>query len=104
MFAACGTDGRGFEPRTSTNACGHVCRYVDLKGLAVKLTSNAVSRCLTRGESEDYTSEKACKNGSTLALKPRAEFSRSPKTGVSSPTKETYVLQKFFKKREALVY
>ena len=36
---ACHTDGRGFEPQTSTNACGHVCKYMDQKGLAVMLTS-----------------------------------------------------------------
>ena len=39
-----------------------------------------VSRCRTRGESEDHTSEKARK-GSTLALKPRADVTRSPKQG-----------------------
>ena len=39
-----------------------------------------VSRCRTRGESEDHTSEKAHK-GSTLALKPRADVTRSPKHG-----------------------
>ena len=26
ILAACSTDGHGFEPQTSTNACGHVCR------------------------------------------------------------------------------
>ena len=36
---ACGTDGRGFEPQTSTNARRHVCRYVDQKGSAAMLTS-----------------------------------------------------------------
>ena len=36
---ACGTDGRRFEPRTSTNACGHICRYVDQKDLTAMLTS-----------------------------------------------------------------
>ena len=35
----CGTDSHGFEPRTSTNACKHICRYVDRKGLAAMLTS-----------------------------------------------------------------
>ena len=29
--ASCSTDGRGFEPQTSTNACGHVGKYVDQK-------------------------------------------------------------------------
>ena len=36
---ACGTDGRGFEPKISTNARGYVHRYVDQKGLASILTS-----------------------------------------------------------------
>ena len=39
-----------------------------------------VSRCHTRGKSEDHTSEKACK-GSILALKHRADVTRSPKQG-----------------------
>ena len=39
MLAACGTDGCGFQTQTSTNACGHICRYVDQKGLAAMLTS-----------------------------------------------------------------
>ena len=39
-----------------------------------------VSRCCTRSESEDHTGEKACK-GSTLALKPRADVTISPKQG-----------------------
>ena len=58
-----------------------------------------VSRCRTRGESEDHTSEKARK-GSTLALKPRADVTRSPKQGISGPTKRTYVLKKFLKKKK----
>ena len=33
------TDGRGFEPQTSTNACGHVCRYMDQESLTAMLTS-----------------------------------------------------------------
>ena len=36
---ACDTDGRRFEPWTSTNACGHICRHMDRKGLAARLTS-----------------------------------------------------------------
>ena len=57
-----------------------------------------VTRCHTRGESEDHSSEKACK-GSTLALKPRADVTRSPNRGTSGPTKKTCVLYKnVFKK------
>ena len=39
VLTACGTDGCEFEPQTSTNACVHVCKYVDKKGLAAMLTS-----------------------------------------------------------------
>ena len=39
VIAVCGTNGRGFESRTSTNTCGYICRYVDQKGLAAMLTS-----------------------------------------------------------------
>ena len=39
-----------------------------------------VSRCHTRGKSEDHTGEKACK-GSTLVLNPRADVTRRPKQG-----------------------
>ena len=39
LLAACGMDGHGFEPQTSTNACGHVSRYMNQKGLAAMLTS-----------------------------------------------------------------
>ena len=44
-----------------------------------------VSRCHTRGESEDYISEEACKKGSILALKPRADITRSRKQGYQWP-------------------
>ena len=39
VLAACGTDGRGFKSQTFINACRHICRYVDQKGLAAMLTS-----------------------------------------------------------------
>ena len=64
------TDGRGFEPQTSTNAGGHICTYVD------------------RGESEDLIGKKAHKR-STLALKPRTDITRSPKQGYQWPHKRT---------------
>ena len=34
----------------------------------------------------------------TLALRPRGDVTRSPKQGISGPTKRIYVLQIFFKK------
>ena len=46
---------------------------------------HTVSRCCTRGESEDHTGEKAHKNGSTLALKLMADVTRSPKQGYQWP-------------------
>ena len=39
------------------------------------------SRCRNKGESEDHTGMKTGKKGSTLALKPRAAVTRSPKQG-----------------------
>ena len=33
------SDGHGFRPQTSTNAHGHICKYVDHKGSAAILTS-----------------------------------------------------------------
>ena len=39
VLAAFGTGGRGLKPRSSTNAYGHVYRYVDPKSLAAMLTS-----------------------------------------------------------------
>ena len=40
-----------------------------------------VSRCHTRGESENHTGEKAHKKGCTLVLTPKADVTRSPKQG-----------------------
>ena len=39
VLAAYSMDSRRFKPQTFTNACGHVCRYTDQKGLAARLTS-----------------------------------------------------------------
>ena len=92
MLAACGTDGHGFKPWTFTNACGHICRYVDRKDSAAMLTST-VSRCHTRGESREFIAcrwqsmqvTKHASEGSTLALKPRGYVTRSPKQGYQWP-------------------
>ena len=59
----------------------------------------AVSRCHTRGKSEDHTSEKTCK-GSTLALKPRADVTRSPKTRVSVTHKKDLCSPKIILKKK----
>ena len=77
VLATCGTNGRGFEPRTSSNACGHIWRYVDLKGSAAMLTSvqsagvapevNLRNSCqtvnvLTKSESSSTSPFNLCKN------------------------------------------
>ena len=56
-----------------------------------------VSRCRSRGESEVHPSEKARKRP-TLALKPRADITRSPKQGYQWPHKKDLCPQKFFEK------
>ena len=63
-----------------------------IKRLGCHVDLYTVSRCHPRGESEDQTSEKAYKL-STLALKPRADITRS----LVAPQKKTFVLQIFFK-------
>ena len=52
------------------------------------MLTSTVSRCHTRGESEDHAGEKTCK-GSTLALKPGVYVIRSPKQRCQWPTKRT---------------
>ena len=79
VLAACCMDSHGFEPWHKPPPM-----LVDMSASIERLSCHAdphtVSRCCTRCESEDYTSEKACKE-STLALKPRADVTRSPKEG-----------------------
>ena len=58
-----------------------------------------VNRCCTRDESEDHTSEKTCKKGSTLALKLGADVTRIPKQGYQWPHEKDLCPQKMFKKK-----
>ena len=72
----------------------HQCLWTNLQVLASKrLGCHAdlyiVSRCHTRCESEDHTSEKACKE-STLALEPRADITIQNRD-ISDPMNRTYV-------------
>ena len=69
------------------------------KSLGCHADLYTVSRCRTRGESEDHTSKKARK-GSTLALKPRADVTRSPKQGYQWPHGKDLCPQKKKKKKE----
>ena len=59
---------------SSSSVCGS-------KRLGCHADVYTVSRCHTRVESQDHTGEKACKKGSTVALKPSADITRSPKQG-----------------------
>ena len=91
-----------FEPRTSTNACWHVWRNVDQKGSAAMLTSIHSAGVAPEVNLRNPLSagEVAHKWGNpALALKPRADITRSPKQGYQWPTKRTYVLQKFILKK-----
>ena len=74
------TDGRGVEPRTLTNACGQVCKFVDQKGSAAMLTS-IQSVFITPEVNLRITKVRKDAKSSTLALKPRADVTRSPKQG-----------------------
>ena len=91
LLAVCDTDSHGFEPPTSTNACRHICRYVDQKGSAAMLTSIQSAGVTPEVNLEEsHTGKKVCK----------WEITRSPKMGISGPTKRTYVLQRIdFKKK-----
>ena len=59
-----------------------------LEFIVTKMFSDTVSRCYTRGESEDHTSEKACK-GYTLALNPGQMSPEVQNRGISGPTRRT---------------
>ena len=53
---ACGMDGHGFMPPTSTNACGHICKYVDRKSLAAILTPIQSTGVTPEVKFEDHSS------------------------------------------------
>ena len=64
---------------------------------------HTVSRCHTRGESEDHTNEKAWKKGSTLALKSREDITISPQQPYQwTHERDLCPVNFFFKKREKL--
>ena len=89
-------NGRGFEPWTSTNTCGYVCRYVDQKGSAAMLISIQSAGVTPEVNRRITQTRKHTTEGSILTLKPRADQT-SPEVenrGMSGPTKRTHVLQK----------
>ena len=70
-----------------------------LKRLGCHADHKTVSRCCTRGESGDHTGKKVHK-GSTLALKPWADFTRSSKQGYQWPHEKDLRPPKIYKKKE----
>ena len=73
------------------------------KQCAVYTIIGGKGRCRTRGESEESV---VCRRGrtqareSTLALKPRADVTRSPKQGYQWPHKKDLCPTKILKKKE----
>ena len=67
--------------------------HVNVRGwewLDCSASRQDVSRCCTRGGSEDFVMcmrRNTRARESTMALKPRADVTKSPKTGISGPTK-----------------
>ena len=103
MFAACGMDDCGFESRTSINACGHICKYVDQKGLPAMLTS--IMSAGVAPEVNLRNSIQASKHASeksTLGLKPRADVTKNPKQGYQWPYEKDLCPPKFFSKSATL--
>ena len=87
QHCACRTDGCGFKPRTSTNGCGHICKYMDWKGTAAMLTSTQSVGVAPEVNLRIIQARTHAQKGSTLALKPRADVTRNPKLTISVPTK-----------------
>ena len=84
--------------RTSTNARGHVCKYVDQKGSVVMLTSKQQSGVAPEVNLGITQAGKNASKGSTLALNPRAYITRSPKQRHQWPYKKDSCPPKILKK------
>ena len=87
------TDGHGCEPQPEPpplQVCG-----------SKRLSCHAdLSKCHTRCESEDHMSKKACKKGSTLAMKPSTDITRRPKQGYQWPHEKDLCPPIIFKKNK----
>ena len=100
VLAACGTEGHGFEARTSTNACGHVCRYVDQKGSAAMLTS-----IQSAGVTPEvnlialHAGDKAWKRGIHPGFETQRRHYQKSKTGVSVAPRKGLISSQNLKKK-----
>ena len=101
VLAAYGTDGHGFEPRTSTNACRHVCRYVDRKGLGAMLTSiqSAGVPQEVNLKNSLHAGNKACKRGIHPGFETQGRRYQKSKTGVSVAPRIGLMSSKIFLKK-----
>ena len=93
----------GSSPQTSTNACRHVCRYMDQKGLAVMLTSIQSAGVTPEVNLRNLlcAGKEACKRGNPPWLwNPGQTSPKVQNRGISAPTKRTYVLQKLKTKQK----
>ena len=94
---ACSMDGCRFELQTSTNACRHICRYMDRKGSAAMLTSIQSAGVIPEVNLRNslHTGDKAHNRGIHPGFETQGRHRQKSKTGVSvAPRKGLYVLKK----------
>ena len=72
---------KNFHFSPGTDAYGHIYKYVDRKGSAAILTSIQSAGVAPEVKLRITQVRKHTSEGSTLALKPRADITRSPKQG-----------------------
>ena len=96
-------DGHGFEPQPKffTNACEHICKYVDQKGSAAMLTSLR-SAGVTPEVNLRITQVGKHKNTDPPSLWDPGQMSPEVQNrGISAPTERTYVLKNIWKNAES---
>ena len=94
------TDGLGFDPQTSTNACGHVWKYVDQKGWAVVLTSKQsagvtpeVNLRITQARKLARVIHPSFETQGRRHQKSKTGISVAPRKGLMSSSDSSYVIQ-----------
>ena len=94
-------DGHRFEPRTSINACGHVCRYMDRKGLAAMLTSIQSVGVAPEVNLRNslHAGNKACKRRIHSGFETQGRRRQKSKTGVSVAPRKGFMSSKTFLKK-----
>ena len=85
-----------------THTCGHVCRCVDQKGLAAMLTSIQSAGVTPEVNLRNSTQTRKCASKkSTLALKPTADVTTSPKQGYQWPHEKDMCSPKIKKRKRS---